>query len=110
MYSFLHGPRLTDNDGRIVIVMQMFVAVINENFDVAEEAKRKKPVEPQSQNAFSQWLSKLDSFGWFRTRTRSTVQNVENSGSTSVPGEAETLNASMNYVLAQVGPTIFNVK
>jgi hypothetical protein len=83
------------------IVMQMFVAVINENFDVAEEAKRKKPVEPQSQNAFSQWLSKLDSFGWFRTRTRSTVQNVENSGSTSVPGEAETLNASMNYVLAQ---------
>jgi hypothetical protein len=55
-----------------VIILQMFIAVINENFDVAEELKRGKQVTNYwathlklQENQFS-WLRKLNPYRWFK--------------------------------------------
>ncbi|KAH0835701.1 Ion transport protein-domain-containing protein [Lanmaoa asiatica] len=74
------------------IVMQMFIAVINENFSVAEEAKREMQAsnysEQRRQTASSRWIRMLNPYLWLRTK--STTVNAENPSSTSVLGE-ETL-------------------
>ena len=55
----------------LVIVLQMFIAVINENFDVAEEQKKSK----QTANFYSQqkarhgkltWLRRLNPYRWVK--------------------------------------------
>ena len=69
--------------------MQMFIAVINENFDVAEEAKRKKQEEQQSHTTSNPWLSKLNPYRWFK-KTSMPVK-TESPTLTLVPAEAESL-------------------
>lgn len=56
-----------------VIVLQMFIAVINENFDVAEEAKKSKQASKfwATQKAKSDlgkpsWMRVLNPYRWFR--------------------------------------------
>jgi voltage-dependent calcium channel len=55
-----------------VIILQMFIAVINENFDVAEELKKGKQATRYwathlklQENQFS-WLRKLNPYRWFK--------------------------------------------
>ncbi|KAF8548118.1 hypothetical protein OG21DRAFT_1489654 [Imleria badia] len=75
------------------IVMQMFIAVINENFSVAEEAKRKMQEsshsEQHSQTTSSRWTDMLNPYIWLGTK--STTADAENTSSTSVLAEEETL-------------------
>ena len=77
----------------LVIVLQMFIAVINENFSVAEEAKREMQAsnysEQRGQTTSNRWTNMLNPYLWLRTK--STTVNAENSSSTLVLGEAETL-------------------
>ncbi|KAH8980165.1 Ion transport protein-domain-containing protein [Lactarius hatsudake] len=60
------------------IVLQMFIAVINENFSVAEEAKRSQQAnlyfrtqEPDKHK--SAWVRKLNPYRWFRPSPRAIV-------------------------------------
>ncbi|KAG6372714.1 Ion transport protein-domain-containing protein [Boletus reticuloceps] len=75
------------------IVMQMFIAVINENFDVAEETKRKMQASnysgKHSQTTGNRWTNMLNPYLWFKTR--STTVNAETSSSTSVLENTKTL-------------------
>ncbi|KAJ7479857.1 Ion transport protein-domain-containing protein [Mycena latifolia] len=53
------------------IVLQMFIAVINENFDVAEEAKKGKQAsnywdEHRPQEGHVTWLRRLNPYRWIR--------------------------------------------
>ncbi|KAG9312662.1 Ion transport protein-domain-containing protein [Chiua virens] len=77
----------------VVIVMQMFIAVINENFDVAEEAKRDMQAsnfsEQNRKATNSQWIIKLNPYVWLGKK--SLIANAENSASTLALGETETL-------------------
>ena len=58
------------NNLEIVIVLQMFIAVINENFDVAEEAKKSKQVstfwEQKAREGKPSWVRVLNPYRWFR--------------------------------------------
>lgn len=54
-----------------VIVLQMFIAVINENFDVAEESKRGKQASNywathQPQTGKASWMRRLNPYRWIR--------------------------------------------
>ncbi|KAN0082765.1 hypothetical protein V8E55_008560 [Tylopilus felleus] len=73
------------------IVLQMFIAVINENFSVAEEAKRGMQAtshsEQHSRSTISRWTSLLYPYLWLRPK--STRVTAESPSSTSVLGEAE---------------------
>jgi hypothetical protein len=94
--------------------MQMFIAVINENFSVAEEAKREMQAsnysEQRGQTIRSRWINMLNPYLWLRTR--STTVNAESSSSTLVLGEAETLvqhdPLPMHEGLSQVVSIIFD--
>ena len=53
-----------------VIVMQMFIAVINENFDVAEEAKKGRQASnywasQRQEKTHTSWTKKLNPYRWF---------------------------------------------
>lgn len=53
------------------IVLQMFIAVINENFEVAEEAKKGKQAthylnQNQAEQASSPWLRRLNPYRWVK--------------------------------------------
>ncbi|KAI6024262.1 Ion transport protein-domain-containing protein [Pisolithus marmoratus] len=55
------------------IVLQMFIAVINENFSVAEEAKKEKQASnywarhrPQREVTHSRWIRRLNPYRWFK--------------------------------------------
>jgi hypothetical protein len=55
----------------IVIVLQMFIAVINENFEVAEEAKKGKQAthflnQNQAEEASAPWLRRLNPYRWVK--------------------------------------------
>lgn len=55
----------------LVIVLQMFIAVINENFDVAEESKKGKQASKywaahQAQKGSATWIRKLNPYRWVR--------------------------------------------
>lgn len=75
---------LINADGRrgLVIILQMFIAVINENFDVAEEAKRSRQAEgfwakqaPKSQA--QAWKRRLNPYRWFAANPKSmTVESL----------------------------------
>ena len=59
-----HFPTLS------VIMMQMFIAVINENFDVAEEAKKGRQAShywasQRQEKAQVPWVKKLNPYRWF---------------------------------------------
>lgn len=92
--------------------MQMFIAVINENFSVAEEAKREMQVsnysEQHRQTTGNRWTSRLNPYLWLRTK--STTVNAESPSSTSVLAEGETLvrhdPLPMHHSLGQVGPIV----
>lgn len=50
--------------------MQMFIAVINENFDVAEEAKKGRQADhywasQRQENTRTSWMKKLNPYRWF---------------------------------------------
>lgn len=88
--------------------MQMFIAVINENFSVAEEAKRQMQVSNYSdqhpETIISRWTSKLNPYLWLRMK--STTVNAENASSVSVLQNAETSRHDplpMRHALGQVG-------
>jgi voltage-dependent calcium channel len=58
-------------DLRLVIILQMFIAVINENFDVAEELKKDKQAVNyfatyQPQTAKFTWMRRLNPYRWVR--------------------------------------------
>jgi len=51
-------------------MMQMFIAVINENFDVAEEAKKGRQAShywasQRQEKAQTSWMKKLNPYRWF---------------------------------------------
>lgn len=51
--------------------MQMFIAVINENFDVAEESKRSRQADhfwatQRPEKARAAWVRKLNPYRWFK--------------------------------------------
>ncbi|KAJ2913591.1 hypothetical protein MD484_g6822, partial [Candolleomyces efflorescens] len=53
------------------IVLQMFIAVINENFDVAEEAKKGKQAsnywnQQQAKKGTSTWIRRLNPYRWIK--------------------------------------------
>jgi hypothetical protein len=53
-----------------VIVMQMFIAVINENFDIAEEAKKGRQAShywasQRQETTHISWVKKLNPYRWF---------------------------------------------
>jgi len=55
----------------LVIVLQMFIAVINENFEVAEESKRVKQASKywathKPQTATASWLRRLNPYRWLK--------------------------------------------
>ncbi|KAI0247528.1 Ion transport protein-domain-containing protein [Lactifluus subvellereus] len=63
------------------IVLQMFIAVINENFDVAEEAKRSQQAShyfqtQEPERARAAWIHKLNPYRWFKPSPKAIV--VEN--------------------------------
>jgi hypothetical protein len=50
--------------------MQMFIAVINENFDIAEEAKKGRQAShywasQRQENIHTSWMKKLNPYRWF---------------------------------------------
>ena len=58
-----------------VIVLQMFIAVINENFDVAEESKRSRQASHywashRPQQARATWIRKLNPYRWFKAQPK----------------------------------------
>ena len=64
-----------------VILVQLFIAVINENFDVAEEHKKGKQAEgywanQQPLKASPPWLRRLNPYRWFKENPRAVA--VEN--------------------------------
>lgn len=69
-----------------VIVLQMFIAVINENFEIAEEQKRKRQVEEfirrgEPQSAHVSWIDRLNPYRLVKARhqavqVRSLPQNL----------------------------------
>ncbi|KAF8122971.1 Ion transport protein-domain-containing protein [Boletus edulis] len=89
------------------VVLQMFIAVINENFELAEEAKRgmqeHNNSEQQSQTTISGRMNMLNPYLWIKTKFK--TANAENPPSTSVLGEAERLVADsplpMGFELGQ---------
>ena len=93
----------------------MFIAVINENFSVAEEAKRGMQAtshsEQHSRSTISRWTSLLYPYLWLRPK--STRVTAESPSSTSVLGEAEVfvqqspLPTDHGPEFSQVGSTIF---
>lgn len=94
--------------------MQMFIAVINENFSVAEKAKREMQVsnysEQRRQTTTNRWANMLNPYLWLRTE--STVVNAGNPPSTSVLAEEQTLvrhDPLPTYRSGEVGPTTFNL-
>lgn len=60
----------------------MFIAVINENFEIAEEAKRSQQVGHYFQttqgpeNTWGPWMNRLNPYRWFKPSPRAIV--VEN--------------------------------
>jgi len=70
--SFLQRFHLVSYDFvfEIVIVLQMFIAVINENFDVAEEAKKSKQAstfwEQKAREGKPSWFRVLNPYRWFK--------------------------------------------
>ncbi|KAF8646018.1 hypothetical protein AX16_007443 [Volvariella volvacea WC 439] len=64
------------------IVLQMFIAVINENFDIAEEAKRERQrnnyleANAQAQKGKNSWLKRLNPYHWVKANPVSV--NVDN--------------------------------
>lgn len=72
------------------IIMQMFIAVINENFSVAEEAKKEKQASnywarhhrPQREATHSRWIRRLNPYQWFKADP--VTVKVENLPSTLV--------------------------
>lgn len=64
-----------------VIMLQMFIAVINENFNVAEESKRGRQADDywaahQPQKVKATWVRKLNPYRWFSPSPKAIV--VEN--------------------------------
>lgn len=66
----------------LVILLQLFIAVINENFDVAEEVKRGKQATnyyamQQPVEASPAWLRRLNPYRWFKANPKSiAVENL----------------------------------
>lgn len=57
------------------IVLQMFIAVINENFDVAEESKRSRQASHywashRPQQARATWVRRLNPYRWFKAQPK----------------------------------------
>ncbi|KAL7278048.1 hypothetical protein ACG7TL_008012 [Trametes sanguinea] len=57
------------------IVLQMFIAVINENFDVAEESKRSRQASHywashRPQQVRAAWVRKLNPYRWFKAQPK----------------------------------------
>jgi voltage-dependent calcium channel len=55
----------------VVIVLQMFIAVINENFEVSEESKRGKQASTywaahRPQTATAPWLRRFNPYRWLK--------------------------------------------
>ena len=57
------------------IVLQMFIAVINENFDVAEEQKRSRQAShfwaaQRPQKARAAWIRRMNPYRWFEAKPK----------------------------------------
>lgn len=93
--------------------MQMFIAVINENFSVAEEAKRKMQESSHSEQRFqttsSRWANMLNPYTWLSSE--STTVDAGNAPSTLILAEEETLVQQsplpMHHEWDQVGSLTF---
>jgi voltage-dependent calcium channel len=65
-----------------VIILQMFIAVINENFHVAEEAKKGRQAShywaaQQPEKSRETWLHKLNPYTWFNPSPKAiAVENL----------------------------------
>ena len=68
--SYPMAPLTSFFDTLAVIMMQMFIAVINENFDVAEEAKKGRQAShywasQRQEKTQIPWMKKLNPYRWF---------------------------------------------
>ena len=57
------------------IVLQMFIAVINENFDVAEEQKRSRQAShfwaaQRPEKARAPWIRRMNPYRWFEAKPK----------------------------------------
>ena len=57
------------------IVLQMFIAVINENFDVAEEQKRSRQAShfwaaQRPEKARAAWIRRMNPYRWFEAKPK----------------------------------------
>jgi voltage-dependent calcium channel len=62
-------------DASVDIVLQMFIAVINENFDVAEEHKRSRQASHfwaahRPEKARAAWVRRLNPYRWFEAKPK----------------------------------------
>lgn len=73
---FLQPSSFSDVTGDfVVIVLQMFIAVINENFDIAEESKRSRQASHywashRPQKARAAWIRRLNPYRWLKAQPK----------------------------------------
>lgn len=69
-HSYRVGPFASLPGTPAVIMLQMFIAVINENFDIAEEAKKGRQAShywasQRQEKTQVSWMKKLNPYRWF---------------------------------------------
>jgi voltage-dependent calcium channel len=94
-----------------VIILQMFVAVINENFEVAEEQKRTRQASHywashQIQAGRATWMRKLNPYRWVKPNP--VKVKVENLPSNLVLSIQQDL--VQDYRVASPSPSGFDVR
>ena len=66
---------LTSSNPRSVIVLQMFIAVINENFEIAENSKKSRQASRywaahRPQETRMPWLRRLNPYRWIKAQPK----------------------------------------
>ena len=74
-YAFIFTGVYADVCVTLDIVLQMFIAVINENFDVAEESKRSRQASHywashRPQQVRAAWVRKLNPYRWLKAQPK----------------------------------------
>ena len=114
VFQLFLGPNHKIADISSVILLQLFIAVINENFDVAEELKRGRQATDyyatqQPVAATPAWLRRLNPYRWFRANPKSIA--VENLPSNLIlpMQKAVIQDSSFNpdFSMRSVGPFFF---
>ena len=89
----------------------MFIAVINENFDVAEESKRSRQASHfwathRPEKARATWVRKLNPYRWFKAKPKAIA--VEQLPSNLVLPMQKTLVQDFHFSEEAEGPVVCN--